>query len=119
MDDFFNKSSLEIEKVNKFESDWDSSTLFSGFNVRAILKTQEDVISQVSKRHQLTRRLRREIGEEGTDWKILNNSITGEDELYLPNSGKLLMWKLQDVDGFLELFERVEQHSQDVKMGED
>lgn len=105
---------LEIIKVNKHEAGWDASVLYTGFQVRAILKEHTDAITKVNARYQLTRRLRREMGEEGEGWVIMANSRTGEDELYLQNSGKLIMWKLQNTEKFNELFGRVEQHKDNL-----
>ena len=105
---------LEIVKVNRYEAQWDSRTLFTGFTIRAVLKEQSDIISRINATSQLRKRLRRELGEEGTDWLLQTNDITGEEELYLPNSGKLVMWKLQDHEKFNSLFDRVEQHKDDL-----
>lgn len=101
---------LVIEKVNRHESDWDPKTMFTGFMIRAVLKEQPDMITKINAKSSLHRRLKREIGEEGEDWILQTNDRTGEDELYLKNSGKLVMWKLQNVEKFNGLFERVEQH---------
>lgn len=101
---------LVILKVNRNEANWDAKTLFTGFNTRAILTSHEDLITKINAIHQLKRRLKREMGEEGEEWILQTNDRTGEDELYLKSSGKLVMWKLQDVTKFNGLFERVEQH---------
>ena len=104
-------SNLEIIKVNRYEKDWDASTIFSGFTHRAILAgTNGDVITSIMMKSRITKRLRREIGEEGLDWKVCDHPKTGEVEIYLKSSGILLMWKLQDHEEFNKLFDRVEQH---------
>jgi hypothetical protein len=104
---------LEILKVNRFEAGWSPETLFAGFTIRAILKEQNDIISKLDAVSRLKKRLKRELGEEGKDWIVIQNDITDEDELYLPNSGKLVLWKLQDHIKFNELFSRVETHKDD------
>lgn len=101
---------LVIVKVNRHDSQWDPKTMFTGFMVRAVLKEHNDMITKINAKSKLHRRLKREVGEEGTDWILQTNDRTGEDELYLKSSGKLIMWKLQNVENFNGLFERVEQH---------
>jgi hypothetical protein len=105
-----NEQRLEIISVDKFNANWASETLFSGFMIRAILKEQEDIITKLEAVSRLKKRLKREMGEEGTDWILIQNDKTDEDELYLLNSGKLVLWKLQDHVKFNELFQRVESH---------
>ena len=105
-----NEQRLEIISVNKFDANWATETLFSSFMVRAILKQHEDIITKIDAVSKLKRRLKREMGEEGTDWLIVQNDHTDEDELYLLNSGKLVLWKLQDHVKFNEMFSRVENH---------
>jgi redox-regulated HSP33 family molecular chaperone len=105
---------LIIEKVDRHKANWDPKTLFTGFKIRAVLVHQEDMITKINAKHQLQRRLKREMGEEGAEWILQTNPRTGEDELYLQNSGKLIMWKLQDVAKFNGLFEKVEQHKDNL-----
>jgi hypothetical protein len=104
---------LEIRKVNRYDADWDPSTIFTGFKIRAVLAKTNDVITAISQKSRLEKRLRREVGEEDVDWKLQNHPATNEVELYLQNSGTLLMWKLQDHEAFKTLFDRVEQHTDD------
>lgn len=104
---------LEIKKVNRYEADWDPSTIFTGFKIRAVLAGTNDVITAIQQRSRLQKRLKREVGEEGVDWKLQNHPNSNEVELYLQNSGTLLMWKLQDHEEFNKLFDRVEQHTDD------
>lgn len=104
---------LEIRKVNRYEADWDASTIFTGFKIRAVLAGTNDVITAISQKIRLEKRLRREVGEEGVDWKLQYHPTSNEVELYLQNSGTLLMWKLQDHEAFKRLFDRVEQHTED------
>lgn len=106
-------SSLEIRVANRYDSDWNPNLLFSGFKIRALLILSSDVITNITTTSQLRKRLTREVGKEGNDWLIEENPITGRTELYLMNSGKLLMWKLQDNENFDTLFEFVEQHTED------
>jgi len=108
-----NSNRLEIRKVNRYEADWDASTIFTGFKIRAVLAGTNDVITAISQKSRLEKRLRREVGEEGVDWKLQNHPTSNEVELYLQNSGTLLMWKLQDHEAFKTLFDRVEQHTED------
>lgn len=102
---------LEIKKVNRYDADWDASTIFTGFKIRAVLAGTNDVITAISAKARLQKRLRREVGEEGVDWMLQNHPTNNEVELYLQNSGTLLMWKLQDHEAFNQLFDRVEQHT--------
>lgn len=104
-------SKLEIQKVNRYDADWDASTIFSGFTHRAVLAGTTDVITSIDKRSRITKRLRREVGEEDVDWMVQSHPRTGEVEVYLKSSGILLMWKLQNHEEFNELFDRVEQHT--------
>ncbi|MNK44116.1 hypothetical protein D3C87_628380 [compost metagenome] len=108
-------SQLEIRFVNKYESVWNPKTMFSGFKVRAVLIKSNDVITNITEMHQLRRRLQRELGTEDEDWILEENPNTLENELYLQNSGKLVMWKLQDNDKFISLFAFVEQHTDDAE----
>lgn len=107
---------LEITKVNRYQENWDAKTLFKGFNIRAVLAEQKDMITKIQATTQLRKRLVREMGEdqEGETWLLQENRLTGEDELYLLNAGKLIMWKLQDFDKFNGLFDRVEQHKDNL-----
>jgi hypothetical protein len=105
---------LEITKVDRHEADWDAKTIFTGFTIRAILAGTNDMITKISKRSRLQKRLRREIGEEDTDWILQDHPRTDEVELYLKSSGPLIMWKLQDHEAFNELFDRVEQHVDNI-----
>ena len=107
-------SKLEIQKVSRYDAGWDETTIFSGFTHRAILAGTNDVITAMSQRSRMAKRLTREVGEEEVDWKIRMHPKTGEVEVYLKNSGTLLMWKLQDHEEFNKLFSRVEQHVDDV-----
>jgi hypothetical protein len=104
-------SKLEIAKVDRFQADWDASTMFTGFKIRATLTRTNDMITALDQKARLQKRLRREIGEENVDWKLITNPINGDDELYLHSSGTLLMWKLQNNEDFDKLFDRVEQHT--------
>ena len=106
---------LVVLKVDRFQENWDPKTLFTGFKIRAVLKHHDDVLTAINSRYQLARRLKREMGTEGTDWLLQENPITGDNELYLQTSGKLVMWKLLDNVKFNELFERVEQHKDNLE----
>lgn len=106
-------SQLEIKFVNKYDSVWNPKTMFSGFKVRAVLVKSNDVITNLMEMSQLRKRLVRELGKEDEDWILEENPRTLENELYLPNSGKLIMWKLQDNEKFMSLFAFVEQHTDD------
>lgn len=107
---------LEIAKVNRYEAEWDPKTLFNGFTIRAVLTEQRDMVTRIQAVAQLRKRLNREMGEdqEGETWLLQENARTGENELYLLNAGKLIMWKLQDFDKFNGLFDRVEQHKDNL-----
>lgn len=107
-------SKLEINKVNRYEADWDPKTIFTGFNIRAVLSGTTDVITQISERARLAKRLHREIGDEDVDWVLQNHPMNNEVELYLKSSGPLIMWKLQDHEAFDKLFDRVEQHVDNI-----
>jgi hypothetical protein len=104
-------SRLEIIKVNRYDADWDPSTIFSGFTHRAVLAGTTDVITAIDQRSRISKRLRREVGEEGVDWMVQTHPRTNEVEVYLKSSGILLMWKLQNHEEFSKLFDRVEQHT--------
>jgi len=106
-------SQLEIRPVNKYATRWNPDTIFTGFKVRAVLIKSNDLITNIQEMHQLRRRLKREMGVEGEDWVLEENPHTEENELYLQNTGKLVMWKLQDNAKFVELFAFVEQHTDD------
>lgn len=101
---------LEIKKVSRYEADWDAKTIFSGFTIRAVLAGTTDVITRMTERSRLAKRLKRDIGDEDMDWILQDHPRTGEVELYLKSSGPLIMWKLQDHEAFSKLFDRVEQH---------
>lgn len=105
---------LVIEKVDKYEAEWVPSVIFKGFRIRAVLTEHKDAVTAIQERHLLTRRLRREFGTEGEDWIIEDNLETNTVDLYLHNTGKLLMWKLQDQDSFSKLFGLVEQHVDNI-----
>jgi hypothetical protein len=107
---------LEITKVNRFDSKWDAKTMFTGFKIRAVLKKSSDTITNINHMAQLRRRLQREVGVEGEEWLLQANAHTYDDELYLKNAGKLIMWKLQDHEKFNLLFERIEQHKDDDEL---
>ena len=104
-------SRLDISKVNRYEADWDPKTIFSGFSIRAVLAGTTDVIFAIDQRSRISKRLRREIGDEGEDWMVQTHPRTNEVEVYLKSSGTLLMLKLQDHEEFSKLFDRVEQHT--------
>lgn len=105
---------VEFEDVNKFRENWTPESLFSEYNVRAILADPGDIITQMSNTARMRRKLTKRMGEEGEDWFIVENPLTGGDELYLKDSGILLMWKLNDHLGFVELFDRIEQHQEEI-----
>jgi hypothetical protein len=105
---------LEIKAVDRHQANWDAKTLFTGFKIRAILRHTEDAISNINNLYALRKRLAREVGTEGEDWILQSNGVTNEGELYLQNSGKLVMWKLQDHDKFMKLFDRIEQHKDNL-----
>lgn len=102
---------LEINKVSRYEAGWDPTTIFTGFTIRAVLAGTKDPITRISEKARLSKRLRREVGDEGEDWVIRDDPMTGEAEVYLKSSGPLIMWKLQDHEAFSSLFDRVEQHT--------
>lgn len=105
---------LVIAKVNKYEAKWDPAVLFRGFRIRAVLATHQDAVSSMQHRHLLHRKMTREFGVEGDDWHLDDNPITHTIDLYLKNSGQLVMWKLQDMEAFSKLFDFVEQHVETV-----
>lgn len=102
---------LEIKKVSRYEAGWDPTTIFTGFTIRAVLAGTKDPITRISEKARLGKRLKREVGEEGEEWILLDDPRTGEAEVYLKSSGPLIMWKLQDHEAFSKLFDRVEQHT--------
>lgn len=101
---------LEIVKVNRHDADWDPKTIFTGFSIRAVLAGTDDVITAITQKSRLQKRLNREVGNEDEDWILQHHPRSNEVELYLKSSGTLLMWKLQDHEEFNKLFDRVEQH---------
>lgn len=105
-------SRLDIQRVNRYEADWDPQTMFSGFNIRAVLANTNDLITMISEKSRLKKRLLREVGEEGVDWILQDHPRLAQVELYLKSSGTLIMWKLQDHENFNKLFDRVEQHTE-------
>ncbi len=105
---------LTIEKVNKYGAGWHAESLYTGFRIRAILKDHADAITALQQTHLMRRKLKKEFGVEGEDWMIQENRGQGTTDLYLPNSGKLLLWKLQDSEAFSKLFDQVEQHVDDL-----
>lgn len=105
---------LVIEKVDKYEAKWVPSVIFKGFRIRAVLTEHRDAVTEIQQRHLLTRKLRREFGVEGEDWIIEDNFDDDSTDLYLHNTGKLLMWKLQDQEAFSKLFGKVEQHVDNI-----
>jgi hypothetical protein len=107
-------SRLEILKVDKFEADWSPEVLFQGYTIRAVLTKTNDLITRTTERSRLAKRLNREEGIEGEDWILANHPHNGEVELYLRGSGRLIMWKLQDHESFSNLFDRVEQHVDNI-----
>ena len=109
-----NPKKVEFEDVNKWENNWNTRTLFSDFNVRAILTHHDDLISNIDAMGRMSRKMTRNVGPEDEDWFIVENDSTGKVELYLKDSGLLVMWKLNDHDDFVELFDRVEQHRDDA-----
>lgn len=103
--------SNEVTRINKFETnDWCSVYLFSDFQVRATLVGSTDVITKIEAKRQLKRRLLREVGAEGVEWHLITNKLNNKDELYLKNSTRLIMWKLQNLSRFEGIFEKIEQH---------
>ena len=106
---------LEILKVNRFAANWDPKTLFSGFSIRAVLTHSNDMITKIQNTSKLRKRLTREMGDEGESWLLQENPRTDEVELYLQTAGKLIMWKLQDYEKFNGLFDRVEQHKDNLE----
>lgn len=103
--------SNEVTRINKFETnDWHAPLLFSEFKVRATLKHTTDLITKLEAKRQLKRRLLREVGPEGQEWHLVTNTRTRNDELYLKSTGRLMMWKLQNLERFEGLFEKIEQH---------
>lgn len=105
---------LEIKKVSRYDAGWDPTTIFTGFTIRAVLAQTNDVITKIQERTRLYKRLKREAGEEGVDWILQDSPTSNEVELYLKSSAKLVMWKLQDHESFNKLFDRVEQHVDDL-----
>lgn len=101
---------LEILKVNRYDTDWDPESMFSGYTHRAILAGTNDVITAMTQRSRITKRLKREVGDEDVDFMVRTHPKTGEVEIYLKSAGTLIMWKLQDHEEFNKLFDRVEQH---------
>lgn len=106
-------SQLEIKPVNKYEEPWNPDVMFSGFTVRVVIHKSNDVITNIQNMSNLKRKLGRELGREDVDWLMQENPITGENELYLKSTAKLIMWRLQDNMKFMEMFELIEQHTPD------
>lgn len=104
-------TNLDIFRVNRFEADWDASTLFTGFTHRAILSHQNDLISDINTVNRVTKKMIREYGEDSDEWLLVRHEIDGYHELYLRNSGILIIWKMTDSEDFNKLFSRVEQHT--------
>jgi hypothetical protein len=104
--------SLEIVRVNRYKcEDWYPKFLFGDFKVRVCLKQTNDLVTRHELKKQIKRRLTRELGNEGTEWNIVSR-ISGDD-LYLKNTGRLMMWKLQNLERFEGLFESIEQHEEE------
>jgi hypothetical protein len=98
---------VETVNVNKFESDWESSLLFSDLNCRAIFKPRTDVIGRINDISRLKKFLKRDIGDEGEDWLMINGN---PDRLYMKNFSIFVIWKLRDTLNIDDLFEKLEQH---------
>lgn len=96
-----------IKKVDKYNSQWNPSFLFNGFNTRAVLKKPENncLLERESQIQKLKRKLSREAGEEEEDWYIEENQFTGDDELYMEDSSILTMWLIQAPETVKKIFE--------------
>lgn len=102
---------IEIKDVNKHESDdWEPSMLFTGYNVRAIIRFDEDAITNVNLRGRVERRLIRECGEGSDEFVMVTNTRTDREEVYLTSSARLISWKLQNMEQFESMFEAIEKH---------
>lgn len=104
---------VEFEDVNKFVEGWYPSTLFSSFDIRVFPTFQNDIISRMEQISVIRRKLTKKLGEEDIDWFIVEDH-RGFVELYMKDSGVLILWKLNDHEEFTELFDRVEQHREEI-----
>lgn len=105
---------VEFLEVNKFKEDWSANSLFSGFNVRAILTHQQDFVTKIVEADNMRRKLTKKIGPEGKHWFMEDDLVNNNVEVYLQDSGCLVMWKLNDNQKFNLLFDRIEQHIEDI-----
>lgn len=98
-----------FKKCDKYTSGWLSSHMFNGFNVRAIFKRDEHIcfLERENILLRFKRKLERDIGEEKEDWDIVENPITGKDELYLKDSIVISQWFFRDPKRITELFDEV------------
>ena len=100
---------FQIKTVNKFESDWAAITLFSQqYKIRATILYDTNLLVKINKLVKLKISLGKDYGLEDDNWKIIERCPLATD-LYMKDSGALVLWKLQDSD-LLDLFDRIEQH---------
>lgn len=98
-----------FKKCDKYNSGWLSSHMFNGYGVRAIFKRDEHIcfLERENTLLRFKRKLERDIGEEKEDWDIVENPLTGKDELYLKDSIVISQWFFRDPKRITELFDEV------------
>lgn len=99
---------VEIEKVSRYDSDWDKSVIFKGFNFRVVLRDEDSIIRRMSILRDVENKLA-EFLKEG-DYIVQTNDDTDEMEVYLKSTRAIIVWKMEDAQFFTSKVERIEQH---------
>ena len=101
-----------VISVSKYDDSWMPSCLFNGFNTKVILKDPESkcLIEKGDNIERLKKRLEKDVGEEGEDWIIDENPMTGEEELYLRDDSVITMWLIRAAEQVKTLIREVHNH---------
>lgn len=99
---------VEITKVSRYDSDWDKSVIFKGFNFRVVLRDEDSIIRRMNVLREVENKLATFLNEN--DYIVQTNDDTDEMEVYLKSTRSIIVWKMEESSFFSSRVERIEQH---------
>jgi translation initiation factor 2 beta subunit (eIF-2beta)/eIF-5 len=99
---------VDITKVSRYDSDWDKTVIFKGFNFRVVLRDEESVIRRMNLLREVEKKISTFLSDN--DYIVQTNNDTDELEVYLKSTRAIVVWKMEDAPFFSSMVERIEQH---------
>jgi len=103
-----NHVNVDIVTISRYDSDWDKSLIFKGYNYRIVLVDDESIIRRMAIIKDVSNKLSSFLNED--EYIVQINDDTDELEVYLKTTRAIISWKMEDTSFFNTGVVRIEQH---------